>query len=434
MANLHMRLGENLGDILLEIAQENIRKGEPEKAVETYTESLHGFTEEYALMLLKNEGVLVTDPNGVDMDLKTDKELLEANAKNIYDWATIMDNMETHLSDLRTENHRIATKFMQVAKHHSANDFNLMEFGKRIESKFEDSPFGMHHLCARVISNVGFANCYGNGEHCWERLKANVINDDAYSYERTLFYLAEYVNNIRLLAKEYKTFANSYAFLEKHGMIEHIPFVENVLEDVIKILDDFSNPNTGYYHPMCDEQIADFKEEIVGIIAKTPYGWEYLQNGIIKKNILDGYDAGWLSPNGEFYGGVGETSAMIHMNLATDLFNSKGEYAKQMKEDKVSVWSSNSPEQWLTKKGWVKIHHQDCYGSFIGDKDWTEYAYCPTPIQIKMICKYADALYNGKFYTEYNSLGFGRHSHPEPYSTYKVKQMDDIMLHKIFSI
>jgi hypothetical protein len=102
-----------------------------------------------------------------------------------------------------------------------------------------------------------------------------------------------------------------------------------------------------------------------------------------------------------------------------------------MKDDKVSVWSSNSPEHWLETHGWVKIHHQDCYGSFIGDKDWTEYPYCPTPIQIKLICAYADKHYNGKFYTEYASFG-SRISHPEPHSTYKVKQMDEIMLHKIF--
>jgi hypothetical protein len=216
-------------------------------------------------------------------------------------------------------------------------------------------------------------------------------------------------------------------------MIEHIPFVENVMENVVDILNDFANPNMGYYHPMCDEQIADLKEEITSIIAKTNYGWEYLQNGIVQKNILDGYDAGWLSPDGEFYGEVGEVSNMIHMNIATQIFNGNGKYSQQMKEDGVSFWSSNSPEQWLTKKGWVKIHHQDIYGSFIGSKDWTEYQYCPTEIQIKMICKYADKCFNGKFYTEYNGMGLGRHSHPEPYSTYKVKQMDEVMLHKIFS-
>ena len=433
MAKLSMRLGENLGEILLEIAQEHIRKGEPDKAIETYTSSLHGFTEEYALMLLKNEGVLVTDPNGMDMDLKDDTELLEANKKYIYDWQSIMNKQEEYISELRTENHKIATCFMLNTKHNSVNDFNLMEYGKRIESKFDDGSFGMHHLCARAISGVGFADVHSSGEPSWERLRENVINDDACSYERTLFYLAEYVNNIRLLAKEYKSFTNTYSFLEKHGMIEHIPFVENVFEDIIKILDNFSNPNTGYYHPMCDEEIADLKEDITGIIAKTTFGWEYLQSGIIQKNILDGYDAGWLSPDGEFYGGVGEVSAMIHMNLAEQIYSGGGKYGKQMKKDKVSIWSTNSPEQWLQKNGWVKIHHQDCYGSFIGSKDLTDYPYCPTSTQIKMICKYADALYNGKFYTEYNSLGMGRHSHLEPYSTYKVKQMDDIMLHKIFT-
>ena len=138
MGTLNMRIGENLGEILLEIAQEHIKKGEPEKAVETYVESLHGFTEEYALMLLKNKGVLVTDPNGMDMDLKDDIELLEANKKNIYDWQSIMNKQIEYISDLRTENHRIATKFIQTAKHSSINDFNLMDYGKRIESKFGD--------------------------------------------------------------------------------------------------------------------------------------------------------------------------------------------------------------------------------------------------------------------------------------------------------
>lgn len=433
MAKLSMRLGENLGKILLEIAQEHIRKGEPDKAIETYTSSLHGFTEEYALMLLKNKGILVTSPNGMDMSLKDDTELLDANKKNIYNWQSIMNKQEEYISELRTENHKIATSFILNSKHNSINDFNLMEYGKRIESKFGDGPFGMHHLCARVISDVGFADVHSSGEPSWERLRENVINDEAYSYERTLFYLAEYINNIRLLAKEYKSFANTYTFLEKHGMIEHIPFVENVMESVIEILNDFANPNTGYYHPMCDEEIANLKEDITGIIAKTSFGWEYLQNGIIQKNILDGYDAGWLSPDGEYYGDVGETSAMIHMNLAEQIYSGDGKYSKQMKEDKVSRWSINSPEQWLQKNGWVKIHHQDCYGSFIGNKNLTDYPYCPTRAQIKMICNYADTLYNGKFYTEYNSLGMGRHSHPEPYSTYKVKQMDDIMLHKIFT-
>ena len=151
--------------------------------------------------------------------------------------------------------------------------------------------------------------------------------------------------------------------------------------------------------------------------------------GLIKKNILDGYDAGWLSPEGEFFAYNGDTGSMIHMNLAEKLFEAN-KYGELMRADGTSRFSVESPERWLEKHGWIKIHHQDCYGSFIGNKNWTEYPYCPTPIQVKMICAYADKHYNGKFYTEADA--FGRFRHTEPYSTYKVRQMDDIMLHTIF--
>ena len=105
--------------------------------------------------------------------------------------------------------------------------------------------------------------------------------------------------------------------------------------------------------------------------------------------------------------------------------------------DGVSIYGSNSPEQWLSSHGWVKIHHNDCYGSFIGKRNPDErtpefpYHYCPTKIQVKMICDYADKFYKGKFYTEANC--FGRDYHPDPFSTYKVRQMDEFKLHEIFS-
>ena len=45
MGHLHMRIGNQLGEILLQTAQEKIKNGECQKAIELYTESLHGFTE-----------------------------------------------------------------------------------------------------------------------------------------------------------------------------------------------------------------------------------------------------------------------------------------------------------------------------------------------------------------------------------------------------
>jgi hypothetical protein len=169
---------------------------------------------------------------------------------------------------------------------------------------------------------------------------------------------------------------------------------------------------------------------------KTHFGKMYASDGIIQKDIMDGYDAGWLSPDGEFYGANGETSSMIHMNIAEQIFNSSGgKYAIEMAKDGVSVMDINSPEQWLSSHGWIKIHHNDCYGSFIGRRDEMPtkdypYPYCPTKVQIKMICDYIDKYYNGKFYTEANALGRIRHT--EPFTTYKVRQMDEFKLHEIF--
>ena len=47
-----------------------------------------------------------------------------------------------------------------------------------------------------------------------------------------------------------------------------------------------------------------------------------------------------------------------------------------------------------------------------------------------MVCDYADKFYSGKFYTEANALG--RTRHPNPYTTYAVRQMDEFKLHDIF--
>jgi hypothetical protein len=239
-----------------------------------------------------------------------------------------------------------------------------------------------------------------------------------------------------MLHKEYMNFENTYLFLVENEFIEKPSRIEHMFEMVVEVLWKFSDTLTGYYHPLCNTGLYDYKETLYGDILKTKYGNEFAKDGIIKKDILDGYDAGWLSPDGEFYGGNGDTSSMIHMNLAEQIFKGNNVYAARMTKDNVSTWSGvDSPEYWLEKHGWVKIHHDDCYGAFIGRRNEEPtpdypYAYNPTDIQIKMICNYADKFYGGKFYTEANVLG--RVTHTEPYSTYAVRQMDEFKIHEIF--
>lgn len=429
MKNLHMRIGNQLGEILLQTAQEKIKNGECQKAIELYTESLHGFTEEYVGKVLRNEMVLVTDEDGVNMNLVDDKELIEKNKSNMYDWWSIVKNEIEYIDDLRDYRNETIEKFHNIC-HDNIENVNIREVMLRYMDEGQLRHFGCYNIAAKLIANKPFSNLLSNGESSWNRLCANVENDEAYKYERVLYYLVKYNEVIRKLFNTYMKIATTYKFLEKHQLIEHYPFIELTFERVIEILNKYADTNHGYYHPMCDPEVYEFKETISDSLLKTSYGLEFLRYGIVKKNILDGYDAGWLSPEGDFYGDIGETSAMLHMNIASQMFNCTASPIRgNMLNDGVQYFGTESPEHWLEKHGWVKIHHDDIYGSFIGDKDWTEYPYCPTKEQIKWICKYADKFYNGKFYTEASCV---RHNHLEPYSTYKVKQMDEIMLHKIF--
>ena len=449
---LHMRVGPLIGEHLLEITQTNISKGNVKYAMSVYPTAF-GMTDEHTFMILKNKAVVITDEDGEGVTLSTWENEIKANAHNIFDWELIINERNRNLNGLLDNINKTENTF---TKYYNGNirDYNMLEMMKRYYNDEEMKVMsGKANIAARICGHPECKICdkgSSNPWSVWTRLEGQVETyladidehgDSDMSYppakwEIILYLTVRYNKLIRMLYKEYANFENTYLFLVEYDFIKKLPFIEATIERIMSTFVDFCDPGEGYYHPLCNEGLAKYKETLYGDILKTKYGNEFAKNGIIKKDILDGYDAGWLSPNGEFYGANGETSAMIHMNLAEQIFKGNNVYAARMAKDKVSIWSGvDSPEYWLEKHGWVKIHHDDCYGAFIGHRNEEPtpdypYAYNPTDIQIKMICNYADKFYGGKFYTEANALG--RITHTEPYSTYAVRQMDDLKIHEIF--
>jgi len=66
-------------------------------------------------------------------------------------------------------------------------------------------------------------------------------------------------------------------------------------------------------------------------------------------NITNGYNGGWLAPNGDFYGMDGEYMDMIHNQLAYKI-----QELGLIPEDK-DRW--HNPDSWLSDNGWTKIHN-----------------------------------------------------------------------------
>lgn len=435
---LHMKIGSNLGNILLDIAQSHILKGDLEKGIATYTDSLQGFTKEYALMCLKNEAVLTVDEENQVMNLSDWENEIKANAENIYDWNLILKNRLKTLIDLCDKKIHIMEEFHKVYNGNIEN-YSILEMMQKYYTDEAMQKIGIHNIAARIIGAKDskiLDHGSDNPQDKWDRLCDKMEyedNPDVPKCQKVLYWTVEYVKTIKLLHKEFVLFDKLYHFLIDNGLAKRLPFIEATAEVICDILNRFADTGTGYYHPLCNTGLYEYKDTLTEELLYTTFGKEFLQYGIIKKNIMDGYDAGWLSPDGEFYGGNGETSAMIHLNIANQIFDTScNPIAVKMMKDGISVFGGvDSPDYWLEKHGWIKIHHNEIYGSFIGrdgeyDKDFP-YPYCPTEIQIKMICNYADKFCNGKIHTQPQIV-----RSTEPVSTYKLRQMDRIQLHEMF--
>lgn len=349
---LSFRIGKGIGKILLEISQEDILKGNTEKAIENYINGF-GMSKSYAIQILHNCLVMEAEDDGITVYLTDDENSIKENESNIYNWQSIIENNDNNLREMRKAYYNIC------------KEFNI---------------------------------------HC--------INS---SYDAN--FIKQYVELINNMFDEYMKFSNMYKFLIDNGFINRITFVENNIENVLEILDEFCNKNIDY----------KLKERIKDNIFTTEWGIEHFKYGILKKNIDDGYDAGWLSPDGVFYGDCGDTSSMIHMNLADRMF--KKLFSKNdLKKNDLLFGGTEDPEQYLTRNEWIKIHNNEIFGTFMNDPD-EEYSYCPTKKQISEICRYADLNWHGKIYTQPQIV-----KRTEPISTYKLRQMDKFKLNEIFNV
>lgn len=407
---LIMRCGENIGNVLLNIAQEYIKNGNSQKALETYTKSFHGFTEDLVIELLKNKYVLITSEDGLSVNVDNSEDLLLSNKENIYNWQSIFQRSIKELSELSQSLKQIKTEF-ETKIHYSILDYDIKSDVFKYFGSLETT--GVHNIAAKLIADRGFSDLCSNEENIWQRLCSNYENCRSEKYETALYLVVSYVKGIRQLHKSYKSIYNMYRFLINWDFIKVPPFFEVIIENVLEILNDFGNTSCGYYHPLCDEFIKIYKKDIHSDILKTELGKEFCTHGILEKNIMDGYDAGWLSPDGRFYGDNGSVSSMIHLRLSEKLTN-----------------QDLNGERVLEKQGWLKIHWNEVYGSFqlLGDFDnKLGLKYCPTETQIKMICNYADKFYKGILHTRPQIV-----KKDDGISTYKLRQMDNIALNDIF--
>ena len=399
---MNFRLGENFGELILKIAQENILAGRIGKAISTYTESFPGMTEEHVIKILQNKYVVIPTNDG-GIVLSDEESEVKSNSKHIFDWNYLIEWKFKELDQITGD---IAERFNMLE---TADDFPHMDTYRFLKLDFEQ-------LLIRQVDYTDIALKFMNGEESEEFDKLYDYCADENDDEVKLYHALCYIKDIHKLHVSTIKLLEIYNWLRKHDLVGHIRFAENSFEKAFYRLEQFINS--------CDfkfkgnYKMTDYKMRISHEIGQYELGQEYVTQRCLRKHIEDGYDAGWLTPEGDFYGENGETSALIHMNLAE----------KILKFKQVPIVYAGNDDYALELNGWIKIHHEEVYGVFKYDKqDEGRALYCPTDIQVKKIAAYIDKYYGGTFHNQAYICG------GKDVKTSQLKQADEIQLHKLFS-
>lgn len=417
MAKLQFTLGENINEILLDIAQNKMKKGDFDGALQVYTQSFEGFPITLAADILKGKCAIKPTNGGQDITVTDDAEVVEESRTHLQDWNEVINSS---IKQIREYCKYITWLKSKVSI--DLNDYCLTRYMiNPINDNEELSP--LYTLTARYLAGHHIEGNYKlpNFQRMVEIGDENLeeLNCD----ERKYYCIVRYVRAIKNLHNELINLSKMWTGLLKMDLIKHVPFIADVFEDCLRnYLSDFYDTEKGYHHVACDQEMIEMKEQMYEEMNMTEFGKEFFRNGILSKDILDGYDAGYLAPDGTFYGLRGEDRELLHVQLGDMLIE------KKFKEFKHG--NSFDIEYALMSEGYMKIHHDRVFGMFAfkrEDVGKDRKLWCPTEAQLQNIYDYANKFYGGQINTD-STFGYNM------ISVSALRQMDEIALRNIFEI
>lgn len=417
MAQIQFTLGENINEILLDIAQNKMKIGDFDGALQTYIQSFEGFPEDLAIGILQGKYAIRPINGGRSIDVTDDAEVVEESKAHLQDWNTVIDSSIKQIREY--------CKYISWLKSKVCIDLNDYCLTRYITNPSNDkeelSPLST--LTARYLAGHDIEGNYKlpNFQRMITLGDENLeeLNGD----ERRYYCIVRYVRAIKNMHKDLITLSKLYKGLLKWELIKEVPFLADVFENCLRnYLSDFYDTEKGYHHVICDEEVIKMKEQMYEEMLTTELGKEFFRNGILSKNILDGYDAGYLAPDGTFYGLRGEDRELLHVQLGDMLVEKKFKDFKQ--------GNSFDIEYALMQEGYMKIHHDRVFGMFAFKREEVgkdRKLWCPTEAQLQKIYNYANKFYGGQINTDST---FGTNM----VSVSALRQMDEIALRNTFEI
>ena len=356
---VHFRIGEDMGLRLMEIAQEHLTEGnDPVKALRTITESLHGCPTDIAVQILMGKLVLPVDEESQQV-ICQDRI---AGEHDRFPKLDAMYFMESRARKIVEYGGYLMEGFKDLQYRIRKNDNYF-----RVDFKYEDI----------------FKFVAGDNEALLEELRDNrEIDGIASLFETAKRFIEETMKTQKTMEWLMQTcdeFKGKLGEEEGQNYEKYLQLRGDVADTLVDIA----------YHlnqTLKLEFVLDAPEDNVQkYIDSAREIDEVLSEGIKPVDIMSNYSAGWLAPNGDFYGLNGEIANMLHNQIADAL-----------QEAGIIPEAEVNPDSWLEQAGWVKIHGNNinfagCLNDKIGLKNVQM-----TAIQIKKIYEYCAICHEGK--------------------------------------
>lgn len=400
-----MNVGPGIGATLYGIATERLMNGEPlERCLSVLTEALIGFDTDNAIKVLKGECELeIADHDPAVMSLITDPKLFVYETVNLSRFASEMLAELEHKYD----------KVRHLRTSLKERDINHIDI-----RRLPHSEAVINALAKRIVHMpLDHAESDAWDEYWYRYVYSDGLDVDFIETEYTIAYAIDmYMIAIGNLAKHFVKFANIYDSVTRLGIVDHLPMVEDIIEQSLVELHEFCrHEESHYHHPLCDDRLEAMRRDMVKSLHTTSWCGiqlypEYLANRIFEKNPDDAYDAAWIDPEGRFYGMCGKISGFMHLEMS----------------EKLSVkYNIDGPNYdfYLNDHSWIKLSGNKVHVHLCDKKTEQDgvVLFTPTDKQIETLCRFIKANHNGML------MVLGR-----TFRCSDIQQMDEYALHEAF--
>lgn len=318
---VHFRLGEDFGIRITEIAQEHIMYNyDIRKGIDAIMGSFPGMELPMALKIIKGDYVIEVAENGEEIIVNTERNSSHSRYPifNIEDWIRrkydeIRDIGRDLRTPLRVETSKLRYNtdfFIEIPIHSMKALFaGTLDANDALQYLLEDKTVSRLNDLFHIVKNY---------------------SETSLKVHETIIAL------FALYSKDIDESTKTILSIHQRKALE-------ILAETNKLVSNVKNLDFSYFD--------DEDNELLSYIESAKEIEETLSKGIEPVNILDNYSAGWLAPDGTYYGLNGEIANMLHNQIA-DALQEKGIVPNEANEVGLKV----NPDQWLEEHGWVKIH------------------------------------------------------------------------------